>query len=578
MKKICCFIMALSLNTFAAVAQTVHITIVETSDVHGRFFPFDDIKRTPIKGSLARLSTYLRQLRSSEACCVVLLDNGDILQGQPSCYYYNYIAKSSQNIAAKVVNYLDYDAETMGNHDVETGHEVYDKWAKELKCPLLGANIINAETGEPYFPPYAIIDRNGVRIAVIGMITPAIPNWLSKDLWSGLRFENLEAAASKWVRTVKDKERPDLIVGLFHSGRDGGIKTPYYVEDASLNVARNVPGFDIILFGHDHTPYQGEITNVEGGKVVCLDPSCFAANVAQADVYLSKKNTKWKVDSINGHLIDLSQFAVDNDYMSHFNSDIKAVKSFIDRKIGIFASPVMSEDCFFGSSAFTDLIHNLQLKITGADISFNAPLSRDAVIDAGPVRVSDMFNLYKYENQIYVLLMTGDEIRRHLEMSYDLWVNTIHSPSDHLFHLSTQSFSDQQRAGFANPYFNFDSAAGINYVVDVTQPDGEKVKILSMVDGTPFDLNKTYRVAMNSYRGNGGGELLTRGAGLSKEDIAKRIVFKSKLDQRYYLMKEIEKMGTVTPKANNTWKFVPDSIVLPAAKRDRAILFGTKNK
>lgn len=575
MRKICYLIMALSLSASSAFAQTAHLTIIESSDVHGRFFPYDDIKRAPIKGSLARLSTYLRQLRKAHHN-VVLLDNGDILQGQPSCYYYNYIARDSQNIAAKVVNYLGYDAEAMGNHDVETGHEVYDKWAKELKCPLLGANIIDVKTGEPYFPPYTIINRSGVKVAVIGMITPAIPSWLSEDLWSGLRFDNLEASAAKWVKIVKEKEHPDLIVGLFHSGREGGIKTADYIEDASIDVARNVPGFDIILFGHDHTPFKGEITNTEGHKVLCLDPSCFAAKVAQADVYLTKSGKAWKVDSIRGKLVDLSQFDIDKDYMAHFDNDIKAVHYFIDRKIGEFASPVNSEDCFFGSAAFTDLVHNLQLQITGADISFNAPLSRDANIAAGPVRVSDMFDLYKYENQIYVLLLTGDEIRRHLEMSYDLWVNTMSSPTDHLFHLSSNSFSDQQRAGFANPYFNFDSAAGIKYIVDVTKPDGQKVKILSMADGTPFDLGKTYRVAMNSYRGNGGGELLTRGAGLTKDEIAKRIVFKSKLDQRYYLMKEIEKMGTVTPKANNNWKFVPDSLVLPAAKRDRELLFGNK--
>ncbi len=567
--------MALSLGVSSAFAQSAHLTIIESSDVHGRFFPYDDIKRAPIRGSLARLSTYLRQLRSANRN-VVLLDNGDILQGQPSCYYYNYIARDSQNIAAKVVNYLGYDAEAMGNHDVETGHDVYDKWAKELKCPLLGANIIDVKTGEPYLPPYTIIKRGGVRIAVIGMLTPAIPSWLSEDLWSGLRFENLEQSAAKWVKTVREKEHPDLVVGLFHSGREGGIKTADYVEDASIDVARRVPGFDIILFGHDHTPYQAEITNSEGGKVVCLDPSCFAAKVAQADVYLTKSGKRWKVDSIRGQLVDLSQFDIDQEYMTHFSNDIKAVHSFIDREIGVFASPVNSEDCFFGSAAFTDLVHNLQLQITGADISFNAPLSRDARIAAGPVRVSDMFDLYKYENQIYVLLMTGDEIRKHLEMSYDLWGNTMTSPDDHLFHLSSNSFNDQQRAGFANPYFNFDSAAGINYIVDVTKPDGQKVKILSMADGKPFDPAKTYRVAMNSYRGNGGGELLTRGAGLSKDEIAKRIVYKSKLDQRYYLMKEIEKMGTVSPKANNNWRFVPDSIVLPAAKRDRELLFGKK--
>jgi len=133
--------------------------------------------------------------------------------------------------------------------------------------------------------------------------------------------------------------------------------------------------------------------------------------------------------------------------------------------------------------------------------------------------------------------------------------------------------NDQQRLGFKNFTFNFDSAAGIIYEVDVTKPDGEKVKILSMADGTPFDETKTYRVAMNSYRANGGGELLTKGAGIAKDELEKRIVWRSDRDQRYYLMKEIEKRGTVYPKANNNWRFVPEELVAPAAKRDRALLF-----
>ena len=158
-----------------------------------------------------------------------------------------------------------------------------------------------------------------------------------------------------------------------------------------------------------------------------------------------------------------------------------------------------------------DLHTEAVLRITNADIAFNAPLQFNSTIKAGPIYVGDMFNLYKYENQLYVMRLTGEEIRKHLEMSYDLWVNTMKSPEDHLLLLDTQTKGDQQRLGFKNLSFNFDSAAGIDYEVDVTKPDGEKVKILRMSNGQPFDEKKWYKVAVNSYRGNGGGELLTRG-------------------------------------------------------------------
>ena len=185
-------LLALSLNPNAMIAKqkTVKLRVIETSDVHGSFFPYDFINRKPKAGSLARVSSYVDSLRLSYKDNLILLENGDILQGQPTCYYYNYIATDKRNVAADVVNYLKYDAQTFGNHDVETGHAVYDKWVKELNCPVLGANIIETKTGKPYVKPYIILEREGVKVAVLGMLTPAIPNWLTQNLWSGLSFEN----------------------------------------------------------------------------------------------------------------------------------------------------------------------------------------------------------------------------------------------------------------------------------------------------------------------------------------------------------------------------------------------------
>ena len=225
------------------------------------------------------------------------------------------------------------------------------------------------------------------------------------------------------------------------------------------------------------------------------------------------------------------------------------------------------------NSELVDFIHSLQLRITGADISFNAPLTFDTKIPAGDVFMSDMFNLYKYENQIYTMMLTGREILGHLEMSYDLWVNTMKSPDDHIMLLAEGEQDDNQRYMFKNLAFNFDSAAGIDYEVDVTKPDGQKVHILRMSNGEPFSLDKTYKVAMNSYRGNGGGELLTKGAGIPQEKLMERVVWQSERDQRYYLTQEIEKMGVADPKAFNNWRFVPEEWAKPAIERDRQLLF-----
>ena len=562
----------LSLSQYT-MAQTVTIKVIQTSDVHGSFFPYDFINRKEKRGSLARVSTYVKQARKAYGKNVILLDNGDILQGQPTCYYCNFIKPEMPNLAASVINYMGYDAQTMGNHDVETGHVVYDKWISEVKCTMLGANIIDIKTGKPYVKPYAVICRDGIKVVVLGMLTPAIPNWLKESLWSGLRFDNIVTSAQYWVDYIRKNERPDVLIGLFHSGREGGIHTPEYDEDASFTVAREVRGFDIILFGHDHTRYSGSIKNKDGKDILCLNPSCDALMVSDATINITKKNGKVVHKAITGDVISITKEPIDEDFIRHFQTDIDSVKAFVNRRIGRFENTIYTRDCYFGSAAFTDFIHDLQLKITDADVSFNAPLSFDISIKKGDVHVSDMFNLYKYKNQIYVLRMTGREIRKHLEMSYDLWCNTMKSPDDHIMQLSEWTKEDRQRLGFKNLAFNFDSAAGINYEVNVTKPDGEKVRILSMSDGTPFDENKWYRVAMNSYRGNGGGELLTKGAGIPRQELKSRIIFESEKDQRYYLMQEIEKAGVMNPQAHNNWRFVPEEWTTKAIERDKKLIF-----
>ena len=561
-------------NTMAQETKTVRLRLIETSDVHGAFFPYDFIQRRETKGSLARVSSYVNNLRREYGRNVILLDNGDILQGQPSCYYYNYVATDKQNIVSKIYNYMGYDAASFGNHDVEPGHKVYDKWVGEVDCPVLGANIVDTKTGLPYVKPYTIIERDGVKVAVLGMLTPAIPNWLEEDLWSGLKFEDIRQSARKWIAYLRKNEKPDVIVGLFHSGWDGGIVTPQYMEDAVKATAEGVDGFDLIFFGHDHRARRAEVKGPDGNTVLCLDPSCNAMNVSDAEIVITKQDGKVVEKTVTGDVKDITAEPVDEAYVNHFAADIEEVKAYVGKKIGSIAKTMYTRDSFFGNSSFIDLIHNMQLSLTKADISFNAPLQFNAQIKEGPVYMSDMFKLYRFENKLCVMRMTGEEILRYLEMSYDLWVNTMKQKDDHIMLLDEKNSTDMQKFGFKNMTFNFDSAAGIDYEVDVTKPDGEKVRILRMTNGEKFDPKKWYRVAMNSYRANGGGELLTRGAGIPKEELLSRKVYESELDLRHYLAEEIKRKGKISPKQNNNWRFVPESWAKPALQRDRELLFG----
>lgn len=556
--------------------KIVRLRVVETSDVHGFFFPYDFVERKPLQGTLVRVNTYVNRLRQEYGDRLLLLDNGDILQGQPVCYWSNYVASDRENIAAQVVNYMGYDVEAVGNHDMETGHNVYDKWISEVHCPVVGANIVDTLTGMPYVKPYVVFEREGVKIAVIGLLTPTIPCWLNETLWSGLEFRDMVSSARHWMQIVRERERPDLVLGLFHSGYEGGVTMPGGIEeDATALVAREVPGFDIIFFGHDHRAHKEWITTERGDSVLALNPSASALNVADAQIELTFDSEGRLVrKDIVGDVVSVRNEQPDEQMMARFRAQTDSVVSYVNRRIGCFSTGATTRDSFFGSSAFTDFIHNVQLQISGADISFNAPLSFNSSIEPGDVTVADMFKLYRFENQYYVLELTGLEIRQYLEESYSRWVNTMRSPDDHLLLLNEESQGDQQRMGFLNYTFNFDSAAGIDYEVNVTKPDGQKVTIARMSNGEPFVEDRTYRVVMNSYRGNGGGELLMKGAGIAKADLESRIVYQSPLDLRYYIMKYIESVDTVTPQPNNNWRFVPEEWTIPAAQRDRELLFG----
>ena len=574
MKKATIMITALCLSTtIMGENKDITIRILATSDVHGYFFPYDFIDRKPTNGSMARVSHYVKEVRKENEGNVVLLDNGDILQGQPTSFYCNYTNPKIPNAAVHAINYMKYDAQTIGNHDIETGHKVYDKWIKEVNCPILGANVVDNNTGKPYLKPYTIVERQGVRIAVLGMLTPAIPNWLKEDLWSGMHFEDMTASTKKWMQYLKETEKPDVIVGLFHSGWNGGISTLHYNEDATEEIAKTVDGFDIIIFGHDHHARNENVINSKGNSVLCLDPGCNATIVSDATLRITTTDGKVTGKHVEGKLVKMKGLPLDNDYLDHMKEIEENVTRYVNTKLGTLTETISTSDAFFGSSPFNDLIHEIQLKVTGADISINAPLTFDSKIEKGDILMSDMFKLYKYENNLYMMKMKGYEIRKLLEMSYDQWVNTMTSPDDHIMLLSDNTQYDRQKCGFKNLTFNFDSALGIDYLVDVTKPDGEKVIIQRMSNGEPFVEDKWYRVAMNSYRGNGGGELLTKGAGIPKEELESRILWISEQDQRFYIIDEIMKRGTIEPKAHNNWKFVPEEWTIPAIKRDRKALF-----
>lgn len=578
------FILFFFVQSFIS-AQTINLKIIETSDVHGAIVPYDLLKDTMTSGSLAQIHTYVNVQRRKPNTEVILLDNGDMLQGDPMAYYYNYV-DTSRHIFAEAMNHMQYDAATIGNHDIETGPDVYDKFRKQLSFPWLAANAINAETDEPYFQPYTIIEKNGVRVAVLGLITPAIPKWLPEILWEGIRFEDMVETAEEWIPIIKEKEKPDLIIGLFHSGVNYNYndenEDTYKNENASQLVAEQVPGFDIVFVGHDHAEWNYKTINSDGDSVLILGPRSRAKTVAVANISMSFDSSanEWNINSVSGEIVETKKYMPDDMFMSRFVIPLNVVKNYVATPLGQITRSISSKESLFGPSSFVDLIHTAQLDIAGADISFASPLSFNATIDSGWIKVRDMFKLYHYENFLYTMSLSGEEIKDYLEYSFGNWFNQMDDPNDHLLKFKYDDEGNiimsarYNTPEFAERFYNYSSAAGINYTVDVSKPVGERVSITTLSDGSKFDLDENYKVAINSYRGNGGGGHLTRGAGIDEDDLSERVSSSTETDLRFQIMTWVKEKKTLTPKTFGNWSVVPEDWWEAGKEKDYKLIFG----
>lgn len=389
-----------------------------------------------------------------------------------------------------------------------------------------------------------------------------------------MEFHDMVECAKKWVKIVKEKENPDLIVGLFHSGVDSTYNNhsdeDYMNENASNLVAQRVPGFDIIFAGHDHQEFNMVVRNCEGGRVIILDPKNCAKLAAVASVQIKKENGKLVDKKITGLIMEMNSCEPDREMMKRYADYIKMIKRYVSKPIAKFTRTISSRDAMFGNSAFVDLIHSIQLEATGADVSFAAPLTFDSKVDKGTVCIRDMFKLYKFENLLYTVELTGKEILDYLEYSYGSWFNTMSDRKDHLVLFEVDERGNGRTAG---KFYNYSSASGINYTVDLTKPAGEKITINGFTDGRAFELDKTYKVAINSYRGNGGGGHLTDGSGISHDDLLKRIISSTDKDLRYIIMQHIEAMRIVSPKAKGNWKAIPQDFWIRGRKKDYQIMY-----
>ncbi len=548
--------------------------ILTTNDVHGRYF--DSLYVTDATdNALTNIAWYVDSLRQAEGAeNVILLDDGDCLQGDNAAYYFNYIDTASKHLFARMTEYIGYDAVVVGNHDIETGHKVYDRLVKTMEVPLLAANAIRTDNGKPYFQEYVTLKRHGLKITIIGFTNPNIKGWLSPVLWEGMTFESLIPMAQEAVDRIVAKEKSDVVIVAAHAGTGPGDGSS--LESQGLDLFKSLRGVDFVVCAHDHRPVI-----LQNDSICLINAGSHCRNLGSGTVKLNVKNGKVVSKTLQAELLPVDKKNVDTRMQELFHDDFEAVKAFTLKEVGQLRTDLRTRDAYCGMSDYLNLIHTLSLGCAPAQISFAAPLTFNGFIEAGTLVYNDLFTIYPYENQLFVVKMTGKEIKDYLEYSYDAWVNTIASADDRLLKIVDRPDprTGQKRWSFISRSYNFDSAGGLVYTVDVTKPCGQRVEIQSLADGGAFDEAAQYNVAMTSYRASGGGSIMREGAGVDTDNIAERTVaYHPEIREILYeyLMenKEIasEKIGN--PSVIGQWKFIPEPMVEKALERDMSLLFG----
>lgn len=574
-----CLATLLLLGSFAsckkAERETHTIRILHTTDVHGNILGYDFVQDSCTPSGLARVSTYVAQVRKEYPTSTLLFDGGDVLQGNAAVYYSNFVDTVRTHFVSDAMTLLGYDAAVVGNHDLEATPSVYHRWQRDMATPLLAANIIHSDgplKGKPYYSPYSVHTVDGVKVAVLGLITPSVPEWIPQSSYEGMTFADPIATAHEWIPTIQEYVHPDLLIVLMHSGLGDGQGK----EDVALQMARTVSGIDLILYGHDHQANQTTVQSPSGSPVLLINPGSHARNVADVTVSITKQGDKVVDKKIQGEIVPMASVPVDSAFVSYFSDFADSVRSFIAEPITQLTEPLVGVDALFGPSAYISLLHQLQLDLSEADISFSAPHRLSLSQRADTLRVRNFFDIYPYENYLYKLRLSGQEILGYLEYSYGLWCGPDANTGEHLLYLKDQAA--EQRFPTVNPTFNFSAAAGIDYTVDLRKAQGERVTIEQLSDGRPFSPDSVYTVAVNSYRAIGGGGHLTQGAGLSPEELRQRVVWVSPHDLRYLLIEWARKHQPLTPPRYNNWAFIPKEQAAPAVARDRRIIEESLNK
>lgn len=485
-------VLALGLSPLAQAApESIDLQFLGTTDLHGHVYPTDYYSDAEKPLGLARVATLVKRLRA-ENPHTLLVDSGDLLQGSPFVYHHARLAAPrGPHPMIKVMNLMGYDAFTVGNHDWDYGLGYLQAAEREARFPFLAGNIVRA--GKDLFKPYVIREVGGVKVGILGLSQPGISLMDSPDIKGKVMVGDVVQAAGRWL-PVLQREGAEVILVLPHVGL-GGKYGPAYTgyaastglppEQVGLELARAYPQIDVLFAAHSHQDVPSEVEN----GVACAQALNQGRRLAVAKLHLAKVDGRWQVRSKTTDTLKVDGVTPDPEVLALVKPEHEAAIAYVHAPIATTHSDWPAARADQEDSAIMDLVHEVQLKTTGAQLSAAACFSREGGFRPGSITIADVARLYPYENTLYAIRVTGAQLRSYLEHAARYW--------------------EQDAAGAIGinpkmPSFNHDMLAGAQYRVDPRQPVGQRIVELRY-QGQPVRDEASFTLALNSYRQTGGG-------------------------------------------------------------------------
>jgi 2',3'-cyclic-nucleotide 2'-phosphodiesterase/3'-nucleotidase len=518
-----------------AASDTVQVVVAATTDVHGRLRRWDYFAAAPDPlHSLAAAATLVDSVRAAHPGLTLLVDAGDFFQGNPLTYLAGRTNARPPHPVMAAMSVMRYDAVVVGNHEFTYGLPIFRRAAAQANVPFLAANVYQTD-GARAFPAFTISARGPLEVGIVGATTPGSAVWDRDRLAGVLQFRDIVPA----VRSAVDSARgggADVIVVVLHAGLAEPASydtaaTGLPSENVAARLAHEVPGIDLIVFGHSHRELADTLIN----GVRLIQPKNWARSVGVATLTAARSPDGWRVVRSTGRLIPTAGRAEDSAVLAVTDRAHRRAVAFAAESIGITPVSWRADSARIADVPLIDFILEVERRVTGAQLASTAAFSLDAGLDAGPITVAEVARLYPYENTLKAVRLTGRQLRDYLEFSARYF---------------GQAGTDAPAVDPRVPGFNFDIVAGVNYTIDISKPAGARITRLEF-GGKPVMDTDTFTMAVNNYRQSGGG-----GYAMLRDA---PVVYEGGEEIRQLLIDAVRAAGVLRPEQYHTqnWNLVP---------------------